>query len=367
MGKKDTADSSSNRARMPFFIVFFISMLLLLNYYNFNHFDFQFGPIPVVVFWPLLIFMSCSMIIAFVLTIYSIGPFVRGFYFFAMAWLGFSTILIIMLLVHDVISMFVTVDTKVTVKFIIAMVAVMAVLGAVHAYRVRTTKIVLKAKGLSKNMRIVQLSDLHMGIGQDEKWLTNIVDNINSLKPDMILITGDLLDGPFMIPEAMLSPLKRLSAPVYFSTGNHEFMVGIEASTSLIKKMGIRVLRNESLDLAINLQLIAVDDAWENNSLSVTLKNVKVNPSKYTILMSHQPSGFELVAKKGINLMLSGHTHGGQFFPFTLFMRLVYKRRKGLYRLNDSVLYVTMGAGTWGPPIRIGSNSEITLIELKRN
>ncbi len=341
-------------------------MLLLLNYYNFVHFRFQFGPWPDYVFWPLFIFMSQSMLIAFTITFYSIGRFSQIFYFFSMVWLGFSILCLILLGVHDIIRLFISVDAMVTVKIAILIAAVLTITGMVNARFIRTKKITLNAKNLKKDIRIVQLSDIHMGLVHGRRFLTRLVYKVNSLKPNLILITGDVIDGPFRSPESMYTPLKKLNAPAYFSTGNHEYMVGIKYSLEIIRTIGVKVLRNESIELGNNVQLIAIDDRWEGDmSLLGLFTTVKPESKKYTILMSHQPRDFDLAANAGVDLMLSGHTHGGQFFPMILFTPLMYKWGKGLYKLNGSTLYTTTGVGTWGPPIRLGSNSELVLIELK--
>lgn len=366
MGKHVETTSSMTWVRMTMFGLFFTSMMLLLNYYNFVHFRIQFGPIPDLVFWPLFLFMAFSMMIAWALSFYSDSRSTQGFYFFAMVWLGFSVILIIVLIAHDVVTRFITIDTMVTVKFIIGFVAILTVVGMVNALFIRTTTIALKAKGLERDLRVVQLSDIHMGVDHGVKFMRKLVDKVNSLSPDLILITGDLIDGPFKCPESHFAPLKRLKAPTYLSTGNHEFMVGMDVTSSIVRKVGIKLLRNEGVDLANNVQLLAVDDAWVGGMLiEEVLERVRPDPKRYTILMSHQPRGFEVAAEKGVDLMLSGHTHGGQLFPMTCLIRLVYRQGKGLYRSKGSVLYTTTGTGTWGPPIRLGTNSEVVLFKLK--
>ena len=336
MKSNDTTEIPTNnnlRSRMMIFVIMIMTMLLLLNYYNFVHFRFQFGPWPEYVFWPLYVFMALSMITAFALTRYFFGRLTQIFYFFSMVWLGFSILCLLLLGAHDIIRLFIKVDAMVTVKITILIAAIITLAGMINARFIRTKNIVLKAKNLKKDIRIVQLSDVHMGLIHGRRFLTKLVNKVNSQKPDLILITGDMIDGPFRSPESLYAPLKKLNAPAYFSTGNHEYMVGINGSLEIIRKMGIKILRNESIDIGNNIQLIAIDDRWEGNMvLSYLLKTVEPNPKKYTILMSHQPKDFDIAAKTGVDLMLSGHTHGGQFFPMILFTPLMYKWGKGLYK-----------------------------------
>jgi predicted MPP superfamily phosphohydrolase len=291
------------------------------------------------------------MLIAFTITFYSIG-----------------ILCLILLGAHDIIRLFIPVDAMVTVKIAILIAAVLTLAGMINARFIRTKRITVKAKNLQKDVRIVQLSDIHMGLVHGRRFLTRLINKVNSLKPDLILITGDVIDGPFRSPESLYSPLKKLKAPAYFSTGNHEYMVGINYSLEIIQKMGIKILRNESRKIENNIQLIAIDDRWEGDmSLAGLFNSVKPDPKKYSILMSHQPRDFDLAANAGVDLMLSGHTHGGQFFPMILFTPLMYRWGKGLYKLNGSTLYTTTGVGTWGPPIRLGSNSELVVFDLKTN
>jgi predicted MPP superfamily phosphohydrolase len=306
------------------------------------------------------------MLIAFTITFYSAGRFSQIFYFFSMVWLGFSIFCLLILGAHDIIRLFVSVDAMVTVKIAIGIAAVLTLAGMINARFIRTKKITLKAKNLEKDIRIVQLSDVHMGLVHGRRFLTRLVNKVNALKPDLILITGDVIDGPFRSPESLYEPLKKLNAPAYFSTGNHEYMVGINYSMDIIRKIGVKILRNESVEIDNKVQLIAIDDRWEGNmSLSGLFTTVKPDPKKYTLLMSHQPRDFDLAANSSVDLMLSGHTHGGQFFPMILFTPLMYKWGKGLYKLNGSTLYTSTGVGTWGPPIRLGSNSELVVFDLK--
>jgi hypothetical protein len=252
--KADEIPTNNNfPSGMVFLIVMFIIMLLLLNYYNFVHFRFQFGPWPDYVFWPLLIFMSQSMLIAFTITFYSIGRFSQIFYFFSMIWLGFSIFCLILLGAHDIIRLFISVDAMVTVKIAIGIAAVMTIAGMVNARFIRLKKITLNAKNLQKDLRIVQLSDIHMGLVHSRRFLTRLINKVNSLDPDIILITGDLIDGPFKSPESMYTPLTKLNTSAYFSTGNHEYMVGIDYALDIICKMGIKILRNESIELVNNI------------------------------------------------------------------------------------------------------------------
>ena len=243
----------------------------------------------------------------------------------------------------------------------------MSGIGMVNAYALRTQRLVLKAKGLHRDMRIVQVADLHLGAVLGTGYLRKVVDRINGLRPDLVLITGDLVDGPFKYREEMFEPLKDIEASAYFSTGNHEFIGNVDVFLDIFKRMGLKVLRNEAVDLDNNVQLMAVDDTWEDKGvLAETLERYRPDRARYTILMSHQPVGFRMAAEKGVDLMLSGHTHGGQFFPFTHMTKLVWRQGRGLHRHKGSYLYTTSGAGTWGPPMRMVANSEIVLIMLKK-
>lgn len=221
---------------------------------------------------------------------------------------------------------------------------------------------------------IVQLSDLHLGTLTSTKWLKSVVAKTNKLNPDLIVITGDLIDQDICKFEDFCEILKRLKARngIFAITGNHEFYGGIEKFIEIVKKLNITVLRNEKITPinigADSIELVGVDDKTgkvfneKGSDLKLAIKNL--DSKKVTILLSHQPDLFADAVRSGIDLQLSGHTHAGQIPPGHLLVKLYYRYLYGLYQKGSSYLYVTSGTGTWGPPMRFFSSSEIVKISL---
>ena len=218
------------------------------------------------------------------------------------------------------------------------------------------------------SLRIAQISDLHLGLIHREEMLAPIVARIEQLKPDLLVVTGDIVDAQISHLEE-LSDLWNLLAPPLGKlavTGNHEYYAGLEQSLDYLQLSGFTVLRNSIAAPADFLRVVGVDDpAGGGNPDEIPLLQ-QAGQDKFILLLKHRPS----VAPMGeglFDLQLSGHTHGGQIFPFALLTRQAYPLYDGLYQLSGgSVLYASRGTGTWGPPMRILAPPEITLIEIVR-
>ncbi len=223
-------------------------------------------------------------------------------------------------------------------------------------------------------LRIVQLTDVHVGPTIGRAWLAEIVGRVNALDPHVVVITGDLVDGSVEALREHVAPLADLRAKygVYFVTGNHEYYSGVEAWTEELTRIGLRVLRNERVSIgegAASFDLAGVDD-WtggqhaQGHGPDMTKAMAGRDPSRELILLAHQPRQIFEAAAHGVGLQISGHTHGGQVFPVTMLVRLQQPFVAGLDKLEDTQIYVSRGTGYWGPPMRVGAPAEITLLEL---
>jgi len=225
-----------------------------------------------------------------------------------------------------------------------------------------------------KGFKIVQISDLHLGQMMTKKILEQIVDQVNSLKPDLIAITGDLADGSTAKLLNQANPLRNLKAEkgIYFVTGNHEYYSGVENWTLAIEKMGIKVLNNENIKIRREddyFYLAGVTDHEGKNFGQEHASDFKkallgLENGKKKILLAHQPIAVQKASEYGTDLVLAGHTHGGQIWPFNYLVYLQQPYLKGFYDYNGTKLYVNQGTGCWGPPVRLGSKNEITQIVL---
>jgi predicted MPP superfamily phosphohydrolase len=216
---------------------------------------------------------------------------------------------------------------------------------------------------LTRPFRLVQLSDVHIG-SRSGRYLTRVVDRVNALGPDAVVITGDLVDTE-TVGEAELAALKKVGAPTFLSIGNHERYVGLDALQPLVESLGVTVLRQASQVIG-EIQLIGIDDAESADQVAVQLPLIERCGGKYNVLLYHRPLGWLDAFAGGIDLMLSGHTHNGQIFPFNWLVRAQFSRIHGLYPASSGAgqHYVSPGTGTWGPVMRLGSHNEITVFDL---
>jgi hypothetical protein len=216
---------------------------------------------------------------------------------------------------------------------------------------------------------IVQLSDLHLGNLSSQEGMRRVVERVNALNPDLVCITGDTIDGDVCREEGYCATLRSIRARhgVVAITGNHEFYAGVDKFMELARRSGWRVLRNESWVIEPGLAVIGLDDDTARGfglpgpDLDAALSSL---PAGAKVLLYHQPLNFASAVKKGISLQLSGHTHAGQIPPMDALVYLTYKYPAGLYRLEGSTIHTSTGTGTWGPPMRFLSRSEITRLVL---
>jgi predicted MPP superfamily phosphohydrolase len=213
------------------------------------------------------------------------------------------------------------------------------------------------------------LSDLHLGNMNGIAFSRRIAALAERLQPDVILIPGDLFDGAKADPDHLLQPLRQLDPPygIFFSSGNHDEFGGEEHYTAALKRAGIHVLHNERA-IVDGLQIVGVGYADTTHPLRMRmfLEGLKLSEGAASILLNHVPNRLPIVEGAGVSLQLSGHTHGGQLFPFTWITRRAFGRfTYGLQRFGALQVYTSTGCGAWGPPMRVGSHAEAVMIELR--
>lgn len=286
-----------------------------------------------------------------------------------------DVVLLILALFHAVGPVF-TRDSAVAVPLVALLVTA---IGFVNARRVaRVVRVEVPIAGLPAALdgySIAQISDIHVGPTIKRPYLNAIVNKVNALKPDAIAVTGDLVDGSVQRLAMHTEPLSRLAAPdgTFFVTGNHEYYSGAEQWIAEVRRLGLRVLMNEHVirrrgDASLMIAGVTDYTAQHFNpahksdprqAIAGAPRDVAVK-----ILLAHQPRSAPAAADAGFDLQLSGHTHGGQFFPWNLFVPLQQPFVAGLNRVRSLWVYTSRGTGYWGPPKRFGAPSEITLVRL---
>lgn len=224
--------------------------------------------------------------------------------------------------------------------------------------------------------RIVQITDLHIGATVKRQFVEDVVCAANELESDLIAITGDLVDGSVLRLRDDVAPLGGLAAPfgTYFVTGNHEYYSGVDQWVSFFRdEFGWNVLLNEHRVVerhGARLVVAGITDFSRRNAMNPHRSNpaaavLGAPKGVPQILLAHQPMSIHAAARAGVDVQLSGHTHGGQFFPWNLVVYMVQPYVSGLSRHENTQIYVSRGTGYWGPPLRVGAPSEITVITLR--
>ncbi|MFG3036884.1 metallophosphoesterase [Streptomyces sp. NPDC048330] len=242
--------------------------------------------------------------------------------------------------------------------------------GVLRGPRIKRVTVPLaKVPRAAHGYRIAVVSDIHLGPILGRAHTQRIVDTINSAQPDLVAVVGDLVDGTVENLGSAAEPLARLRARhgSFFVTGNHEYFSGADAWVDHVRELGLRPLRNERVEIAAGFDLAGVDDvAGESEGQGPDFARAlgDRDRARAAVLLAHQPIVVHDAVRHGVDLQLSGHTHGGQLWPGNLLAELANPTVAGLERYGDTQLYVSRGAGAWGPPVRVGAPSDITIVEL---
>jgi predicted MPP superfamily phosphohydrolase len=258
------------------------------------------------------------------------------------------------------------------VEFLFAAAVLAGLYGVFNAGWTRITRTTVQLANLPaswQGRRAALISDVHLGHVRNGNFLRRMVAKILKEEPDAIFIAGDLYDGTAIDTGRAAEPLNKLTAPhgVYFIAGNHEQFGDDSKYLEAIAAAGVRVLSNEKVDVD-GLQIIGVAyrNAVRGGQLASVLQDVRVDRDRASILLTHAPDHPEIAEAAGVSLQLSGHTHLGQFIPWSWMARRIYRQFVyGLSRIGKMQVFTSSGAGTWGPPLRLGSNPEIVMLEFQ--
>ena len=261
----------------------------------------------------------------------------------------------------------------------ICLIIVLISFGSLNARKARIVTLSLEmplGNPAIDSLCAVAVSDIHVGPFINSSRIRGLVDKINGLSPDIVFLVGDIVDESISAAaeEGLTEELKRIKAPlgIYAVPGNHEYYAGIEDVQKYLSRGGVRLLRDEFVVIKDSLILVGREDIMANRlgeekrrPLSEILREAPKNLP--IIVLDHTPINLEEATSQGVVLQLSGHTHNGQMWPFNLITRLIFEKSWGLLQKENTLIYVSCGYGTWGPPVRIGSTPEIILLNLTLN
>ncbi len=366
--------------RLVRFIVVIQTVLFLTHFLLYE--TWSFSPTGGDVRGPLWIkvslgFLSVSFVTASLFAFRYTNPVLRAFYRAAAVWLGLLTFLFLaavgswlIFAVAQLASIEVNFHRIVELLFGAGIIA--GLYGVFNAGWTRITRPTVRLANLPEAWRgrkAALISDVHLGHVRNGSFLRRMVAKILREEPDAIFIAGDLYDGTAIDAKRAAEPLNWLTAPhgVYFVAGNHEQFGDDSKYLGAIEAAGVRVLTNEKVEVD-GLQIIGVPyrNAAQQGNLASALRGVRVDRDRASILLIHAPDHPEIAEAAGISLQLSGHTHLGQFIPWSWMAQRIYRQFVyGLSRIGKMQVFTSSGAGTWGPPLRLGSNPEIVMLEFE--
>jgi predicted MPP superfamily phosphohydrolase len=315
-----------------------------------------------IIFWIVVIICSTSLIGSSILRSHFDNIISKIIFMIATNWLGIMWLLFSTLIVYEIVRLFIKINPSTAGVAILTIVGLATIYAMINAQLVRVKELVIPG---NVNLNIVQISDIHLG-STSEKFLQRVIEKTNALEPNLIVITGDIIDNYNERTQKTLAKLKELKADVYFVTGNHEMYSGSEKVAEALVEANIKVLRNQLADCN-EIQIIGIDESTDLQDVGWIIERLNRDKSKFCVLLSHRPISPKVLSGMGINLGLSGHLHGGQIFPFNYVVSLFQKYMAGLYKEDESYLYITTGTGTWGPRMRLGSKSEMVLVKIRTN
>ncbi len=334
----------------------------------------------IMVSWQLLLLgtmlgvFSGSFIAATVLGMRYYNLFTRRYYLFSAVWIGFFVYLFFTSVIYGLLAMLPVVLPPAVGELLVIVALLVSIYGVLHARNIRMVEVEVILPHLPdvwRGRKGVWVSDLHLGQLHGPSFAHKIVEKINGLAHDIIFIGGDLFDGTGA-PDIreLVAPFTALRAPLgtYFITGNHEEFGDSNRFIQAVAAVGIKVLQDEKVDVD-GLQIVGVDyhNASEVENFKKILSKIALDASKPSILLKHEPKDLHVAEAAGIALQISGHTHRAQLWPLEYVAQLTYKGfAYGLKNFKDMQVFTSSGTGSWGPPMRVGTHSEIVVFTFQK-
>jgi uncharacterized protein len=352
---------------MVLFLSLFTLIYGLMHFYVFMRLSILFSVPRNAALYALMAFLALSYFLAeWARNSISTG-FGRVLYLLAAVWMGAIFLLFFLVLARDALGLVVPLPHLLSGLAVVCLAVLIGSYSVINASSVGVRSIDIHSSKIAIPVRLVQLSDLHIGAIHGENYLGKVVAKVNELKPDAVVITGDLLEGEKRYGSDEFKILDTVGAKMFFVTGNHEMYAGIDQTRKILDGLSVDFLSNREESMLLNsnkFTFVGVDYSDDNTVLGKVVDKLSLDTASYNILLYHRPSGFRYARERGFDLMLAGHTHRGQIFPFNLLVWIFERPVYGLSKMDGGYVYVSSGTGTWGPPMRLGSRNEIVLINI---
>lgn len=375
---------------MTLFLLIYFSIYGGIHLYAFLKLKrgFALGPPAYLILAIFMILMVVSPIVVRISERYGYEALARGLAYIGFTWMGLIFIFIsasfffdIYRLLHFLARMLTqrpladfTLSLRNFCTLAILFSCAVVIYGYFEALHIRTEHVTVKTSKIPEKIgrfRVVQISDVHLGLIVGRSRLKRILRQVKDARPDILVSTGDLVDGQMDDLEALTDMFQNIPAKYgkFAITGNHEFYAGLDRALAFTEKAGFTMLRGEGITVSNLLNVAGVDDPARkrygpDRAVSENALLEKMPREKFTLFLKHQP----VINSESLgmfDLQLSGHTHKGQIFPFNLVTKLYYRMHTGLTKVNgNALLYVSRGSGTWGPPVRFLSSPEVTVIDI---
>lgn len=281
-------------------------------------------------------------------------------------WMWASLLFLIDILIIYLINMFVSTTVEVN-AVLLAIVPILGVYNYYKAHKLVVNEKELVLDNLSRDINIVHLSDVHFGSVRHKSIIRQVADKLKELEDscEIVIISGDLADGSSVVEEDDFMAFKQLNIPVIFTPGNHDFYIGIEDVFAACQKAGIIILDNESMEFEC-LNIFGLTFSFENREIP-KIDSSLIKPNSVNIINYHVPYHWQEFSSIGFDIQLSGHTHGGQFYPAVNFANMLFEYNMGLFKNNlGKYLHVTTGVGSMDTPMRWGTDSELVVLKLRK-
>ena len=375
--ESNSSDPRITRTRIAFFLTVIVGLLLSVNWFVCHTWNY-FRAIPSMPLWQIIpSLLTISFVVTTLLGFHQTNALLRIVYRVSAIWLGvlsftFFASVVCWFIYVPVMLFDLRADPRLIAVVAFGLAFFVSVYGLVNAAWIRVTRITVNLPNLPDAWRgrsAALLTDLHLGNVRGRSFTRGVVARLQRLQPDAVFISGDMFDGTKADLDWLVASWSKLSVPrgAYFVTGNHEEFTSRDKFVDAIERTGIRVLNNEKVDLD-GLQIVGVHDgeAGDPQTLRAVLQSTQLDDQRPSILLAHQPSNLATAAEAGISLQLSGHTHGGQIWPWSWVAAVVHGRfNYGLNRVGALQVFTSSGVGTWGMPMRVGTKSEIVLLRFE--